>query len=315
MGCTEPLLAHHRTWLDRETGALESEVLVRGRYTDDRMAKWTAHAEAETAPLDGKPWRPVEWKILKLPCGKCLDCQSQRKLHWVHRCTLEASQHKQITFTTLTYAEAPRTLAVRDLQLFHKRLRKRIGKVHTPDGQPRRYRHFSCGEYGETHGRPHYHAILYGIGPEDYDAINEAWGHGFTRNEPAGPASIAYVAGYVNKKAELLTSTDPEWVNPFIVMSRGGRNGLGIGGHAKVWRKSWRKFAVLNGHQIAVPRYYHDHYKRTATTEELETLQAEQEEYRKNTPAETDAQRAQRALTTATRLEHTQTRRRDKGQL
>lgn len=308
MPCTRPLLAARLEWLDRNTGAVESRVHLQGLYTDARAAR-AAKPAAKWTAAD----KYNKWQTLKLPCGKCLDCQQRSKLHWVLRCQQEATQHKSVLFTTLTYEDAPWTLAVDELQRFHKRLRKAIAQQKVQvDGllRPRRYRHFSCGEYGETNGRPHYHAILFGLEPRDEEAIQKAWGLGFTTTERAGPGAIAYVAGYVNKKAELQTSDQEGWQNPFIVMSRGGKDGFGIGGHAKKWRDSWRTHAVLGGNKIAVPRYYHEAWKKDATDEELEELALDRETYFKHHGEETDSQRLARSLATATRLSHKRAQRR-----
>lgn len=290
MGCTTPLLGQLCEQLVPETGELTRQVQIRGVYTDARNERW--------AVPEGADHR--KWTNLKLPCGKCPDCQSRHKLLWTHRCWLEASQHREVTFATLTYETAPWTLAVRDLQLFNKRLRTNLNRLRTLDRVS--YKHFSCGEYGETTGRPHYHAILFGLGERHYEAIEKAWGHGFTHLEPAGRGAIAYVAGYVNKKRELLTADDEGWQNPFIVMSRGGRLGTGIAGDARRWRDNWREYAVMNGKKIPLSRYLHDAWKKTATAEETEQLELTREEYRKLHGTETDSTRRARANETTTRL-------------
>lgn len=303
MGCTTPLLGQLCEAVDHETGELQRTVQIRGVYTDARAARWQIPENADHRT----------WTTLKLPCGKCPDCQSRHKLLWAHRCRLEASLWNEVTFATLTYADAPWTLSVRELQLFHKRLRTGLHRQMDPGGGARRYKHFSCGEYGETHGRPHYHAILFGLGKRDYDAIDKAWGRGFVHLEPAGPGSISYVAGYVNKKKELLTSDDEGWVNPFIRMSRGGRTGTGIAGDLRKHRDSWRSYAMLNGQRIPLSRYLHDHWKKTATQDEIENLELEREEYRRIHGDETDAQRQARRERTETRLEHSRSKRAKSG--
>lgn len=305
MACTTPLLAQLCEHVDAETGELLRTVQIRGVYTDARNALWTVP--------EGTDRRT--WTNLKLPCGKCPDCQSRHKLLWAHRCRLEAAQWEDVTFATLTYADAPWTLHLRDLQLFHKRLRIGLqrSRAHTGGPRPGAYKHFSCGEYGETHGRPHYHAILFGLGEQHYQHIEKAWGHGFVHLEPAGPGSIAYVAGYVNKKRELLTSDQEGWQNPFIRMSRGGRTGTGIAGDARKYRDSWRSYAVVDGKKIPVSRYLHNAWKDTATEEELQNLQLEREEYRKIHGEETDSNRKARQQRTETRLEHSRARRRRSG--
>ena len=96
---------------------------------------------------------------LQVPCNKCIECEMQRANEFALRCVLEAKEYKQNCMLTLTYKNNPITLVKRDLQLFLKRLRKKIGKV----------RYFACGEYGTKGKRPHYHIILFGYSPPDLE--------------------------------------------------------------------------------------------------------------------------------------------------
>lgn len=223
----------------------------------------------------------VLWKeqkdatALRLPCGGCLGCRKARAREWALRCHLEAQQHQHTSFTTLTYDEVhlPITLTRRHLQLFLKRLR-------SATAQP--FRFFASGEYGEKSARPHYHALLFGI-PHTHAATVEAcWAMGNTRTEVATPARIAYCAGYAAKKIGFKLKpkeeVDPHtgevytWQPPFIQMSRGGRRGHGIGGHARQYTNSWRNYAVLNGQIMPVPRYLHQAWKDAASLEDQEQL-------------------------------------------
>ena len=220
---------------------------------------------------DGQP--------LRLPCGGCIGCRYDKARHWAVRCTLELEQHRRAAFTTLTYDEktVPATLDRRHLQLWLKRLRKASGPT-------RPLRFFASGEYGETNHRPHFHAILYGLGEEDDDLINSTWGKGFTYTKDVTPAAIAYVAGYCSKKigfkAERSERIDPEtgevytWEPPFVQMSRRP----GIGAHAKQWPQSWRQFAIHNGRRVPVPRYLHEAWKAVATADDVAALEYEKQQ-------------------------------------
>lgn len=92
---------------------------------------------------------------LQLPCGSCIGCKLEKSKMWAVRCMHEARMHEDNHFLTLTYDDShlpPRAeLRPRDITLFMKRLRKRVGKV----------RYLYAGEYGEENGRPHYHALLF----------------------------------------------------------------------------------------------------------------------------------------------------------
>lgn len=86
-----------------------------------------------------------------------------------------------------------------------KRLRKRYGSG---------IRYFQCGEYGEKHNRPHYHACLFNFDPPDKkllksingnnvytsESINELWPYGFSLLGDVTFESAAYVARYITKK-------------------------------------------------------------------------------------------------------------------
>lgn len=238
---------------------------------------------------------------LQLPCGGCLGCRQDKAREWALRCHLELQEHRHAVFTTLTYRDDDlpefRSLERTDLQLWLKRLRKRI--VSEASRSNRYLRFFACGEYGETNHRPHYHAILYGISERDADAIHETWGKGHTQTVPVTPATIAYTAGYTAKKIgwkfQRRLITDPDtgevlyaWEPPFIQMSRGGRTGAkGIASSARVFTNSWRSYAIYNGRRIPVPRYLHQAWKDQASIDEIEQLEMEKEERarkRINTP-------------------------------
>lgn len=129
-------------------------------------------------------------------CGQCLPCRYNRRRLWTHRMILEALQHADNSFLTLTYdAEhlpAGGALVPRDVQLFLKRLRKEISPVSL--------RYFFVGEYGDESFRPHYHAALFGLGTDASAIVASAWGKGFTYLGDLTLHSAQYIAGYVTKK-------------------------------------------------------------------------------------------------------------------
>ena len=222
---------------------------------------------------------PTDSYTLRLPCGGCLGCRTARAKEWMLRCHLELQQHQAATFTTLTYDERylPPTLDKRHLQLFIKRLR-----FHRRTAGALRF--FASGEYGEQNGRPHFHALLYGLPESEAALVQDTWQKGFTKTVAITPAAIAYVAGYAAKKIgykrEVGTErVDPEtgevytWQPPFIQMSRRP----GIGGHARRWPQSWRLYAVHNGTRMPVPRFLHEAWKAQASREEQEILMEEKQ--------------------------------------
>lgn len=210
---------------------------------------------------------------LRLPCGGCLGCRKAYSQAWALRCQLELQQHNTAVFTTLTYDDdhLPLTLQKQALPLWIRALRKHKGT--------KSLRFFACGEYGERTQRPHYHAILFGASLADAQLIEQKWPHGHTRTENATPDRVAYTAGYCQKKigyrrhaherTDPLTGEVYEWQPPFKLMSRRP----GIGNKARdAHPASWKSYAIKDGHKMAVPRYLHEAWKKTATAEQLETL-------------------------------------------
>lgn len=294
-GRSSSLPVHHpnpSTWETTKCSNAEAEEGHTNPSNDgpEKPTDSTSHRHAEAAydykqmpcfhPLPA--WRTKSGEIilhkeqpdsihLRLPCGGCLGCRSNRAQAWALRCQLETQRHTSTVFTTLTYDDEhlPLTLQERDVQLWLKRLRK-----HTNTQQAIRY--FYSGEYGERTQRPHYHAILYGLSQAHGGLVESTWGHGHTRTEPITPARIAYTAGYCQKKIDYKHNThervDPLtgevyiWQPPYIQMSKG------IGGDARKWAQSWRLYAVKDGHKMPVPRYLHEAWKAQATVQQQEDL-------------------------------------------
>lgn len=235
---------------------------------------------------------------LQVPCGTCVGCLSTRAQHWALRSHLEAMDHRQTCVATLTYDDAylPNALQKRDLQLFLKRLRKR--NEHT-------IRYFACGEYGELYGRPHYHAILFGLSSGD-SSINDAWQLGRIDTDNASIPAINYITGYTAKKIgwrhadryEKLNKETGElytWEPPFQVMSRRP----GLGSTAKKHYHSWALYAISNGAKISIPRYY-----KTAYTEQAKPNEQEETDYKKYQHALTRHEITEQQLNTKEIIHH-----------
>lgn len=151
-------------------------------------------------------------RSLQLPCGQCIGCRLARSCEWAIRCVNEAQLYDlDNSFVTLTFDDSKlfrMSLVYRDFQLFMKRLRKRRRAVWNSP------RFFACGEYGEEHGRPHFHAILFGCAFPDrvyhkqlpsgsviYTSaeLSSLWPHGFSSIGEVTFDSAAYVARYATK--------------------------------------------------------------------------------------------------------------------
>lgn len=216
-----------------------------------------------------------------VPCGQCIGCRIDKSRSWAIRCVHEAKMHHTNSFLTLTYSddEVPRDygLEKRELQLFFKRLREKIGK----------FRYYACGEYGDENRRPHYHVILFGY---DFSAdrkfhsknskgdllytsalLDCTWGKGFCLIGSFNYASAAYCARYAMKKQlgknahehEHYCRFDPitgelfQVPPEFALMSR--KPGIGASWFEKFHTDAFPSdFIVYQGKTHPVPKFYFD---------------------------------------------------------
>lgn len=179
---------------------------------------------------------------IPISCGDCDSCRRRRRRIWQHRMLLESQLHAENSFLTLTYSDdcLPKdgSLVKSDAQKFIKRLREAyrvFTESHSLTSNGVRY--YLVGEYGDETHRPHYHACLFGIGPELVDLVTSCWSFGHIYLAEFNKDTAAYVAGYVTKKLTKredprLVSTDENgstvYLQPeFSLMSR--KPGLGAG--------------------------------------------------------------------------------------
>ncbi len=114
--------------------------------------------------LCSKPWKPIGGS--ELPCGKCQACRLNKRNIWTTRLLLEQMVHDKSAWITLTYNDKnlPKDEKINkyDVRAWLKALRKAY--------HPQKIRYYICGEYGDNNNRPHYHAVIYGIG-FDYQGL------------------------------------------------------------------------------------------------------------------------------------------------
>jgi len=200
----------------------------------------------------------------RVPCGWCKGCMIKRREEWALRNYHENAMHDKSVFCTFTYSPehlpAFKSLRLEDLQKYLKRLRKQTD-------HPIRY--YASGEYGDpsrrlygdkfTQGeRPHYHAIIYGLGLQDKKHISMHWGLGMVHFGTVTPDSIRYVCKYVNKKYhgekenEVYTSTGR--IASFCVASKG----IGKDYVDKYIDElqTDKMHMTLRGKHLSFPRYY-----------------------------------------------------------
>lgn len=194
----------------------------------------------------------------------------------------EAACHDVSSFVTLTidgrlYPEFARSLdgPVPDrpgrpgkpglFALFMKRLRERRERESV--------RSFHAGEYGEKNARPHYHALLFGVGFADRvesgrrhgvpvfrsAELEELWPYGRSEIGSVTFESAQYLAKYCVKKASRggRYSFGDDREAEYITMSR--RPGIGAR-WVERFRAELVKFGtvMLRGVEVDAPRFYLD---------------------------------------------------------
>jgi len=218
---------------------------------------------------------------ITVPCGQCTGCRLERSRQWAIRCTHEATQHEENSFITLTYNDDylphNNSLVLKHFQNFMKRLRKSL---------QHRIRYYHCGEYGEIHGRPHYHACIFGHSFPDKNpwklsndemlyrssALETLWPYGYSSIGAVTFKSAAYVARYILKKVtgknarDHYTSVDPdtgeitERTPEYTTMSR--RPGIGSRWYLKFQSDVYPSDEVImNGKKMRPPKYYDGLYE------------------------------------------------------
>lgn len=190
--------------------------------------------------------KPYLLGVMPVRCYQCMACRIQTRKVWASRLFLEALEHEQNCFVTLTYDKnhLPEggSLVPSHVRDWLKRVRSRSGS--------QTLRFFLAGEYGDQTWRPHYHVAMFGAegcerGRTEHrfrrccqrcDFFTETWGHGSVDVGELNQASASYVAGYVTKKMTEVNSWTEKKLKgrhpEFARMSL--RPGLGYGAAARV---------------------------------------------------------------------------------
>lgn len=220
---------------------------------------------------------------VEVPCNNCVGCKVRRTGSWVIRNLWELRDHDGLAcFVTLTYANEhlpdSYSVDVRDLQLFLKRLRRRV-----PAGVLIRF--FGVAEYGDDEGhtkRPHFHILLYGWMPPDAvsiepskrglpqwksDFLSDVWGKGRVVLGEVSRQSISYVAGYIfdkrngdegkalySNRVHPVTGEIVDVRPPFNVTSR--RPGIGAGWFDRFAASDAKaSFVMVDGRRMPMPGF------------------------------------------------------------
>ncbi|QCS36203.1 replication initiator protein [Capybara microvirus Cap1_SP_161] len=214
---------------------------------------------------------------IRVPCGHCINCRIQKSSDWATRICLELPFWDSNIFTTLTYDDdhIPSDWSIHkdDLQKFFKRLRREIEYNAKSNGlEVPKIAYFASGEYGDKSMRPHYHAIIFGVGLDlnnynnelqcyysDCKLIENNWSYGNVYNGCVSYDSARYTADYVLKQysGELKQKvyTDNGLETPFCIHS----NGIGKR-FVEVYESDiiGKGYIIIRGVKKALPRYFYD---------------------------------------------------------
>ncbi len=244
--------------------------------------------------------------IFKVRCGQCIGCRLDHSLTWASRSMHQAKCHTENSFITLTFNDekmpSHRSIELRPIQLFFKKLRKEIS--------PKKIKILWCGEYspkktrpvgpfnpdeylGEGQ-RPHYHAIIFNHDFSDKklwtvrndnnvytsDILTDLWGQGYCTTGKVTYESAAYVARYslkkINGKLEkipLATGLLPyervcEYTGQITTVAKEKfhqSNGIGKEHYNNYNSDIYpADHVIINGYQTRPSRYYDDLYDKQA---------------------------------------------------
>ncbi|WGL31509.1 replication initiator protein [Dipodfec virus UOA04_Rod_1209] len=212
-------------------------------------------------PNYGKFWASnSDYYRILVPCGHCTACLARKRKQWFFRINAEMKTSETAFFVTLTYNDENYSgkCNKRDPQLFFKRVRKYLKSK----GFNEKIKYFLVSEYGETFGRGHYHACIFGL-PYHLanDIIDSCWSLGFVDIHPLSPAAINYVCKYclqnVYDSAEDKIADD---YKTFMLCSR--RPAIGssfMSDDMLAYLKTNLDGCVtLQGVKYSIPRYYED---------------------------------------------------------
>lgn len=137
-------------------------------------------------PKNNTNYKSIAYKkgLKEFSCGHCPECLSRRANVWALRSIYQARESKNFCMITLTYDTFKRdsngvilldkngiplenltlrSVDKRDCQLFIKRLREYFSRKKNVTN----IKYLLTAEYGKTTGRPHYHALLFGVSFDD----------------------------------------------------------------------------------------------------------------------------------------------------
>lgn len=190
----------------------------------------------------------------------------------------ELQDWESAIFVTLTYTDEQllirsnyaQSLVKEDLRNFFKRLRKNL--------EPRRIKYYGIGEYGDKDGRPHYHAVIFGLDFDEHKVQrflsrkgNPTWlvvrGPALTAWSPHGICignvhigtvthqSTKYVSSYLHKKynGNMLEYYGKDRIQPFSFQSQGLGKGFAVRNMEQIVEAVG---CLQRGNEVGIPKYY-----------------------------------------------------------
>ena len=115
-------------------------------------------------------------------CGRCMPCFIKYCNQWAFRFSIHAAANPVYWCITLTYnnkhlptirdgSKIYMTLIRAHVTNFMKQVRNKHNKRYKNKRKPP-VSYIVCGEYGDQFKRPHYHAIVFGVHPDEYPTIS-----------------------------------------------------------------------------------------------------------------------------------------------
>lgn len=195
-----------------------------------------------------------------LPCGKCVECLTQRSQEWALRAAHEMSCHNDNCFVTLTYNDEhlpsiEKFKQLEDFQLFMKNLRYSLGK--------KKIKYMASHEFGGKTFRPHHHLIIFGWNPANQKFLKttpkgyrlytsthleKQWENGYSSVAEANAQTAFYVASYA-LKGKIHTYIDNSGEIITVRDHMTSSNGIGL----QYAKKNLKQLVDSKKH---IPRYY-----------------------------------------------------------
>lgn len=236
-----------------------------------------------------------EYRTDVVPCGKCPSCLKRRQSGWIFRLDQEMRRSSSSAFLTLTYDQKNLPWSLNGLptldkehhKLFMKRLRRTIERNFSYEMGQRKIKYYSCGEYGSSTLRPHYHSIIFNLPKSYFEApqlLTRDWQYGNTMMSPCTPGRIGYVTKYINKTVytDGRLHQEDDRQKEFSLMSNGlGSNWL-TPDRIKWYQDNPTAYITLpNGEKGIMPRYYRD---KLYQDKHLDIIAKEVEQYLEENP-------------------------------